>query len=44
VTGVADSAAIRVGRPVVVVDLLGDGGGSLEAGKTGQQEQYQDWA
>jgi hypothetical protein len=31
-----------MGRPVVVVDLFGYGGGRLEARKQGQQEQYED--
>jgi len=37
----ADAAAIGMRRPIVVMELLGDGGGGLEADKAGQQEQYQ---
>jgi len=39
--GVTDSATIGVGRPIVVVNLLGDRGGSLHTSKRGQQEQYE---
>jgi hypothetical protein len=42
VSGVTDAATIGMGRPVVVVDLFGYGGGRLEARKQGQQEQYED--
>jgi hypothetical protein len=40
--GVTDSATIGVGRPIVVVDLFGNGGCALKAGKEGQQQQYED--
>jgi hypothetical protein len=42
VSGVTDAAAIGVGRPIVVMDLFSDGGRGLEAGKAGQQEQYEE--
>ena len=42
VAGVTDAATIGMGRSVVVVDLFGNGGGGLEAGKQGEQEQYED--
>ena len=35
VARVTDAAAIGVGGPVVVMDLLGDGGGSLKTRKKG---------
>jgi len=38
VARVTDAATIGVGRPIVVVDLFGDGGGSLKADKESQQE------
>jgi hypothetical protein len=44
VASMADAAAIGVGRAIVVMDLLGDGGGGLKAGKAGQQQQYQGWS
>lgn len=31
-----------MGRPIVVMDLLGDGGGGLKTGEEGQQKQYED--
>jgi len=37
---VTDAAAIGVGRSIVMMDLLGDGGSGLQTGKEGQQEQY----
>jgi hypothetical protein len=40
VAGMADAAAIAMGRPIVMVDLFGDCRGGLKAGKEGQQEQY----
>jgi len=42
VAGVTNAATIGVGRPVVVVDLFGNGGGGLESGEEGQQKQYED--
>jgi hypothetical protein len=42
VAGVTDAATIGMGRPIVVVDLFGNGGCGLQAGKEGQQEQYED--
>ena len=42
VARVTDSAAIAMGRPIVVMDLLGDGGGGLKTGEEGQQKQYED--
>jgi hypothetical protein len=42
VAGVTDAAAIGVGRPIVMMDLFGDGGSGLETGKEGQQEQYEE--
>ena len=36
VARVANATAIRVGRPLVVVDLLSDGGGSLKTCKKDQ--------
>ena len=37
----ADTATIRVRRPIVVMDLFGYGGRGLKSGKAGQKEQYQ---
>jgi hypothetical protein len=37
---VTDAAAIGMGRSIVMMDLLGDGGSGLEACKESQQEQY----
>jgi hypothetical protein len=42
VAGVTDAATIGMRRSVVVVDLFGNGGGGLETGKQGQQEQDED--
>jgi hypothetical protein len=42
VAGVTDAATIGVGWSIVMMDLFGDGGSGLEAGKEGQQEQYED--
>ena len=42
VAGMTDSATIAMGRPIVVMDLLGDGGGGLKTGEEGQQKQYED--
>jgi hypothetical protein len=42
VSGVTDAAAIGVRRPIVMMDLFGDGGSGLKAGEEGQQEQYED--
>jgi hypothetical protein len=42
VAGVTDAATIGVGRSVVMMYLFGNGGGGLETGKQGQQEQYED--
>jgi hypothetical protein len=41
VTGVTNAATIGMGRSVVMVNLFGNGGGGLETGKEGQQEQYE---
>ena len=42
VAGVTDAATIGMGWPIVMMDLFSDGGSRLEAGKEGQQEQYED--
>ena len=42
VAGVTDTATIGVGWSVVVMNLFGDGGRGLEAGKAGHQEHYEE--
>jgi len=41
-SGVTDTATIRVGWSVVVMNLFGDGGRALEAGKEGHQKHYEE--